>query len=62
MIELYINKYYEKLYKNEPFDETLQNNFLDLINNKISDTEKETLETNVTENEIYTGVKKNKYK
>ena len=57
IIELYINKYYEKLYKNEPFDETLQNKFLDLINNKISDAEKETLETNVTEDEIYTAVK-----
>ena len=57
IIELYIHNYYKKLYKDEPYDEILQNQFLELINNKLSDSDKENLGFEITENEIFIAVK-----
>ena len=51
IIQLYIYKYYEKLYKDEPFDESIQNEFLDLIANKLSDTDREELGIEITDDE-----------
>ena len=36
IIELYIHKYYEKLYKEEPFNESEKNIFLNYITDKLS--------------------------
>ena len=55
-IETYINRYYEKLYREEPYDESIQNEFLELISNKLSDTDIELLGKDITEDEIYTAV------
>ena len=57
IIELYIYKYYEKLYDEEPFDEVEQNAFLNLINNKLNENDKETLGKDLTEFEIFTAIK-----
>ena len=52
----HINRYYEKLYREEPYDESIQNEFLELISNKLSDTDIELLGKDITEDEIYTAV------
>ena len=48
---------YEKLCDEEPYDESQQNFFLDLITDKFDDNDKHTLESEPTENEIYTAIK-----
>ena len=57
IIELYIHKYYKNLYKDEPYDESLQNEFLELVSNKLSDSDKENLGIEISENEIFIAVK-----
>ena len=56
VIELYIHKYYKNLYKDEPYDEILQNEFLELISNKLNDSDKENLGIEISENEIFIAV------
>ena len=56
-IELYICKYYKKLYTDEPYDESLQTEFLELINNKLHESDIEHLQTEITENEIFIAIK-----
>ena len=57
IIELYICKYYKKLYTDEPYDESLQTEFLELINNKLRESDIEHLQTEITENEIFIAIK-----
>ena len=56
MIELYICKYYEKLYSEEQCDEYEQNNLINLITNKLDDNDINKLNLNVSDNEIYKAV------
>lgn len=56
-IELYIRKYYEKLYDEEPFDESQQKYFVDLINNKLNEIDRDTLSCEITEAEILNAIK-----
>ena len=56
-IEMYIEKYYEKLYTEEPYDESKQDWFLNLINAELNDLDKETLGCETTEEEILNAVK-----
>ena len=56
IIELYIYKYYEKLYKEEPFNQSMQNKFLDLISKKLNDHDREELDDEITDKEIYRAV------
>ena len=57
IIELYIHKYYEKLYKEEPFNESEQNIFLNYITDKLSNNDKEILGSEITDEEIFNAVK-----
>ena len=56
-IEHYIYKYYEKLYKDEHYNESVQNEFLELITNKLDNNDREILGINVTSDEIYSALK-----
>ena len=57
-IKLYIRKYYEKLYKEEPFDSDKQDCFLNYINRQLSNDECNLLESPITETEIFNAIKK----
>ena len=56
-IEHYIYKYNETLYKDEPYNESVQNEFLELITNKLDNNDREILGINVTSQEIYNAIK-----
>ena len=56
-INMYIEKYYKKLYESEEFDEECQEWFLNLVINKLTDNEISILESNVTNNEIFRAIK-----
>ena len=56
-IELYITKYFEKLYFTEDFDEKLQTWFIQFVEKKINDNFKENLDREVFESEIYDAIK-----
>ena len=54
---MYIEKYFSKLYKEEPFDESHQKWFLDLVKDNLNDTDKNTLSSEVIEEEIFNAIK-----
>ena len=56
-IEFYVQKYFEKLYGDEPYDESIQDYFVNLISNKINEVDKDTLSREVTEEEIFNAIK-----
>ena len=56
-IEMYVEKYYEKLYKEETYDECKQKWFLDLIKDVLNDLDKDTLGNEITEDEILNAIK-----
>ena len=56
-IEWYINSYYGKLYEKENSDNEIQTWFLQFIENKISQVDKQLLEKEITEKEIYNAIK-----
>lgn len=56
-LNMYIEKYYEKLYKEEGFDEEYQDWFINFVNNELTDNEIIILESNVTNNEILRAIK-----
>ena len=55
-IEWYISKYYEKLYKKDKYDEDLQKWFIQFIDKKISNENKENLENNISNKEILNAI------
>ena len=57
-INLYISKYYDKLYKEEIFDPILQEQFLNFIDRQLSNDECLLLEVPITINEIFNAIKK----
>ena len=56
-IEHYIRKYFEKLYEEETFDENEQKYFLEFINEKLNETDRDLLRIEVTEKEILIAIK-----
>ena len=56
-LNMYIEKYFDKLYTKEDFDEEYQDWFLNFVNNKLSDNEIRILESRVTNNEILRAIK-----
>ena len=56
-IEMYVEKYYEKLYKEETYDECKQKWFLDLIKDELNDLDKDTLGNEITEDEVLNAIK-----
>ena len=56
-IEWYVNKYYEKVYKKESTDPRYQDWLLQFLDKNISDEEKEVLESEVVEDEIFNAIK-----
>ena len=56
-IEWYIGKYYEKLYNKDECDEDLQNHFLQFIDKKISNSDTNKIEENISNKEIFNAVK-----
>ena len=56
-IELYISKYFEKLYRREEFDEKLQTWFLQFVDEKVNDHFNVILNKEVNNNEIYEAIK-----
>ena len=56
-LNMYIEKYFDKLYTKEDFDEEYQDWFLNFVNNKLSDNEIRILESRVTNNEIFRAIK-----
>ena len=54
---MYIGNYYEKLYDEEPFDETKQKWILDLVDDTLNEIDKDTLATEITEEEIFNTIK-----
>ena len=55
-IEWYISKYYEKLYKKDKYDEDLQKWFIQFIDKKISNEDKQKLENNISNKEILNAI------
>ena len=55
-IEMYIRKYYQKLYSNDPIDDIQQQSFLRLINNKLNEDDKNMLSNDISEQEIYKAI------
>ena len=55
-IEWYISKYYEKLYKRDKYDEDLQKWFIQFIDKKISNEDKQKLESNISNKEILNAI------
>ena len=55
-IEWYISKYYEKLYKRDKYDEDLQKWFIQFIDKKISNEDKQKLENNISNKEILNAI------
>ena len=60
-IELYINKYYEKLYKKENCNERMQEWFINFVENKLDEGDCNILEQIVTRKEIYDAIKDMKH-
>ena len=56
-INMYIEKYYEKLYQREDFDVEYQEWFLRLVNDTLTDNEINSLGENVTNDEIFKAIK-----
>ena len=56
-IDLYIRNYYTKLYKDEPTDENQQKFFLNLVENRLDNQDKDRLGNEITEQEIHTAIK-----
>ena len=56
-IELYVRKYHERLYKEELYDEFHQKYFLDLITESLNETDRETLDSDISEEEILKAIK-----
>ena len=56
-IELYVQKYYQKLYKEEPLDINEQEFFLNHIQNLLDDDNIELLSKDVTQAEIYNAIR-----
>ena len=50
--------FYSSLYKNEPVDETMQNMFTDKINKKLRNVDKDYLDQNLSEQELYNALLK----
>ena len=57
VLNSYVRKYYEKLYKGEPIDENDQNFFLNFIENVLSDEDIKELNKEITEEEIFNALK-----
>ena len=55
-IQLYVYKYYEKLYKEEHFDNEKQNWFLNFMNRQLSNEDCTLLESIITEKEIFHAI------
>ena len=56
-IEWYMYKYYEKLYEKEKVDERFQTWFLQFLDRNISDIEKDALQRDISETEIFNAIK-----
>ena len=56
-IEMYVEKYFEKLYDDEPIDEIQQKWFLNMIDDKLNELDKDKLKNDVSENEILIAIK-----
>ena len=56
-IELYVRRYYQLLYKKEPFEIKEQEFFLNFIQNVLTDDDIIELNKDVTESEIYNAIK-----
>ena len=56
-IELYVRKYYQKLYKEEPFDRNEQDFFLNLIQKSLTEDDIDILNREVTQSEIHNAIK-----